>query len=212
MLLSSGSKRNNISQQLPPSYQGSLYVDDLQISCKGWDIKFIEWQVQIAVNGMTWWCTDSSFSFSANKTCYVHCCWVRGCLGTQKVSLAWQHFIVNEVMFLWVFFNKKLMFFPHVLHCHRKCEWALCSLNVLSNTSWGGIRPHCGFIVLSYGQDWTMVMQCMVLPEQVSCAKGTPCITWPCKFLQGLSIHFQLRACMHVPMSLPWPLSELNYH
>jgi hypothetical protein len=61
-------KINNILNQLPSSVQGCLYVDDLQISCQGKDMRFIERQLQTAVNRINNWSADNGFNFSIGKT------------------------------------------------------------------------------------------------------------------------------------------------
>ncbi|GFV78470.1 probable RNA-directed DNA polymerase from transposon X-element [Trichonephila clavipes] len=46
----------SILSQFQPSIQASLYVNDLQISCEGLDMRLIERQLQIAVNKLVKWC------------------------------------------------------------------------------------------------------------------------------------------------------------
>ncbi len=43
---------DNILKQIPPSVSGSLYVDDLHISCEGNNMNFIERQMQVVVNNI----------------------------------------------------------------------------------------------------------------------------------------------------------------
>jgi len=61
-------KINNILKVLPPSVSGTLYVDDLQISCQGKDMRFIERQLQVAVRRIISWSSDNGFTFSSDKT------------------------------------------------------------------------------------------------------------------------------------------------
>ncbi|GFX38961.1 putative RNA-directed DNA polymerase from transposon X-element [Trichonephila clavipes] len=56
----------------------SLYVDDLQISCEGSDMRMIERQLQTAVNNIIKWCDNNGHSISASKSCCVHFCRKRG--------------------------------------------------------------------------------------------------------------------------------------
>ncbi|GFY09407.1 probable RNA-directed DNA polymerase from transposon X-element [Trichonephila clavipes] len=63
---------------LSPSIQASFYVDDLQISCEGSDMRMIERQLQIAVNNILKWCDTNGHSISASKSCCVHFCRKRG--------------------------------------------------------------------------------------------------------------------------------------
>ncbi|GFX46036.1 RNA-directed DNA polymerase from mobile element jockey [Trichonephila clavipes] len=58
--------------------QASLYVDDLQISCEGSDMRMIERQLQTAVNNILKWCDTNGHSISASKSCCVHFCRKRG--------------------------------------------------------------------------------------------------------------------------------------
>ncbi|GFX62932.1 RNase H domain-containing protein [Trichonephila clavipes] len=63
--------RNAFVQRNRPA---SLYVDDLQISCEGSDLRMIERQLQTAVYNLVKWCDTNGHSISASKSCYVHFC------------------------------------------------------------------------------------------------------------------------------------------
>ncbi|GFT99339.1 probable RNA-directed DNA polymerase from transposon X-element [Trichonephila clavipes] len=63
---------------LSPSIQASFYVDDLQVSCEGSDMRMIERQLQTAVNNILKWCDTNGHSISASKSCCVHFCRKRG--------------------------------------------------------------------------------------------------------------------------------------
>ncbi|GFT71070.1 putative RNA-directed DNA polymerase from transposon BS [Trichonephila clavipes] len=54
------------------TFRASLYVDDLQISCEGSDMRMIERQLQTAVNNIVKWCDTNGHSISASKSCCVH--------------------------------------------------------------------------------------------------------------------------------------------
>ncbi|GFS74387.1 putative RNA-directed DNA polymerase from transposon X-element [Trichonephila clavipes] len=54
------------------TFRASLYVDDLQISCEGSDMRMIERQLQTAVNNILKWCDTNGHSISASKSCCVH--------------------------------------------------------------------------------------------------------------------------------------------
>ncbi|GFV77800.1 RNA-directed DNA polymerase from mobile element jockey [Trichonephila clavipes] len=60
------------------TFRASLYVDDLQISCEGSDMRMIERQLQTAVNNILKWCDTNGHSISASKSCCVHFCRKRG--------------------------------------------------------------------------------------------------------------------------------------
>ncbi|GFX91014.1 putative RNA-directed DNA polymerase from transposon X-element [Trichonephila clavipes] len=56
------------------TFRASLYVDDLQISCEGSDMRMIERQLQTTVNNIVKWCDTNGHSISASKSCCVHFC------------------------------------------------------------------------------------------------------------------------------------------
>ncbi|XP_035229827.1 serine/threonine-protein kinase SMG1-like, partial [Stegodyphus dumicola] len=55
------------------SHFGSLYVDDLQISCQGVDMRYVERQLQIALNRIQKWSNGEGFIFSKEKTRLLVC-------------------------------------------------------------------------------------------------------------------------------------------
>ncbi|GFW95690.1 probable RNA-directed DNA polymerase from transposon X-element [Trichonephila clavipes] len=81
---------SNILHQLPPSVRGMLYVDDLQVSCQGSDMRLIERQLQTTVNRLVQWCDQNGHTISPSKSSCVHFC--RNVLsntlwGADRVSL-----------------------------------------------------------------------------------------------------------------------------
>ncbi|GFU43398.1 uncharacterized protein TNCV_4686651, partial [Trichonephila clavipes] len=119
----------------------SLYVDDLQISCEGSDMRLIERQLQTAVNNIVKWCDTNGHSISASKSCCVHFCRKRGIHPDPEIRIRdIQIPVVPDVRFLGVIFDRRLTFLPHILHLRKRCEKSLNLLKVLSNTSWGADR------------------------------------------------------------------------
>ncbi|GFX25589.1 probable RNA-directed DNA polymerase from transposon X-element [Trichonephila clavipes] len=119
----------------------SLYVDDLQISCEGSDMRMIERQLQTAVNNILKWCDTNGHSISASKSCCVHFCRKRGIHPDPEIRIRdVQIPVVPDVRFLGVIFDHRLTFLPHILHLGKRCEKSLNLLKVLSNTSWGADR------------------------------------------------------------------------
>ncbi|GFW03292.1 probable RNA-directed DNA polymerase from transposon X-element [Trichonephila clavipes] len=132
---------SSILNILSPSIQASLYVDDLQISCEGSDMRMIERQLQTAVNNILKWCDTNGHSISASKSCCVHFCRKRGIHPDPEIRIRdIQIPVVPDVRFLGVIFDRRLTFLPHILHLRKKCEKSLNLLKVLSNTSWGADR------------------------------------------------------------------------
>ncbi|GFV53256.1 probable RNA-directed DNA polymerase from transposon X-element [Trichonephila clavipes] len=133
---------SHILNVLSPSIQASLYVDDLQISCEGSDMRMIERQLQTAVNNILKWCDTNGHSISASKSCCVHFCRKRGIHPDPEIRIRdIQIPVVPDVRFLGVIFDRRLTFLPHILHLRKRCEKSLNLLKVLSNTSWGADRP-----------------------------------------------------------------------
>ena len=71
-------KINSILNQLPHTVHGNLYVDDLNIFCQGKDMRYIERQLQLAINSIIKWTNKNVFFSSTDKTHCVHFCHVRG--------------------------------------------------------------------------------------------------------------------------------------
>ncbi|GBN99948.1 putative RNA-directed DNA polymerase from transposon X-element [Araneus ventricosus] len=149
---------------LPSYVHGSLYVDDLQISCQGSNMNTIERQLQNAVNKLVAWCDKNGHTISAEKSRCVHFCRNRNINLDPNIHIRNAPVpVVNEIRFLGVIFDRKLTFLPHILHLRKKCERSLNILKVLSRTSWGADRTSLfriyQAVILSsidYG--------CMVLP------------------------------------------------
>ncbi|GFW77480.1 reverse transcriptase domain-containing protein [Trichonephila clavipes] len=105
------------------SIQASLYVDDLQISCEGSDMRMIERQLQTAVNNIIKWCDTNGHGISASKSCCVHFCRKRGIHPNPEIRIRdVQIPVVPDVRFLGVIFDRRLTFLPHILHFRKRCE------------------------------------------------------------------------------------------
>ncbi|GFX38947.1 putative RNA-directed DNA polymerase from transposon X-element [Trichonephila clavipes] len=103
-------------------FRASLYVDDLQISCEGSDMRMIERQLQTAVNNIVKWCDCNGHSISASKSSCVHFCRKRGIHPDSEIRIRdVQIPVVPDVRFLGVIFDRRLTFLPHILHL-RKSE------------------------------------------------------------------------------------------
>ncbi|KFM75393.1 RNA-directed DNA polymerase from mobile element jockey, partial [Stegodyphus mimosarum] len=134
-------KINSVLEKLPPTVSGSLYVDDLQISCQGADMRYVERQLQIALNKIVPWSKKEGFSFLKQKTVCVHFCRKRNLHPEPELHLGDSMIPVEpEVKFLGVMFDRKLTFLSHILYLREKCLKRLNLLKVLANTSWGADR------------------------------------------------------------------------
>ncbi|GFT33360.1 putative RNA-directed DNA polymerase from transposon X-element [Trichonephila clavipes] len=118
-----------------------LYVDDLQVSCQGSDMRLIERQLQTTVNRLVQWCDQNGHTISPSKSSCVHFCRKRNLHPDPSIHIGHiQIPVVSAVRFLGVIFDCKLTFLPHVLYLRKKCERSLNILKVLSNTLWGADR------------------------------------------------------------------------
>ncbi|GBN34418.1 hypothetical protein AVEN_27281-1 [Araneus ventricosus] len=132
---------SSIISVLQPSISGTLYVDDLQISCQGSDIYRIQRQLQSAINDIVGWCEQNGHTISAVKSSCVHFCRKRSLHPDPTLYVHNQPIpVVSKARFLGVIFDSKLTFLPHILDLRKRCEKALNILKVLSNTSWGADR------------------------------------------------------------------------
>ncbi|GFX25514.1 probable RNA-directed DNA polymerase from transposon X-element [Trichonephila clavipes] len=99
---------SHILNVLSPSIQASLYVDDLQISCEGPDMRMIERQLPTAVNNILKWCDTNGHSISASKSCCVHFCRKRGIHPDPEIRIRdIQIPVVPDVRFLGVIFDRR---------------------------------------------------------------------------------------------------------
>lgn len=134
-------KMNSVNKAIPASIMHSLYVDDLQIACRGSNLATCERQVQIALNRLTKWATENGFRFSAEKTVAVVFSQKRG-LYPDPVLKMHQCLlpVKQEHTFLGVTFDKKLNFLAHINSLKIKANKALNILKVLSRKRWGSDR------------------------------------------------------------------------
>ncbi|GBN90270.1 putative RNA-directed DNA polymerase from transposon BS [Araneus ventricosus] len=127
---------------LPSSVSGTLYVNDLQISCQGSNMNLIERQLQRAVNKLLAWCDQNGHTISPGKSRCVHFCRKWSLHPDPAIQIRDTNIpVVEEVRFLGVTFDRKLTFLPHVLNLRKRCEKSLNILKVLSTTTWGADRP-----------------------------------------------------------------------
>ncbi|GFT75963.1 reverse transcriptase domain-containing protein [Trichonephila clavipes] len=115
-------------------WNASFYVDDLQISCEGSDMRMIERQLQTAVNNIVKWSDTNGHSISASKSCCVHFCRKRGIHPDPEIRIRdVQIPMVPDVRFLGVIFDRRLTFLPHILQLRKRVYQAV----VLSRIDYG---------------------------------------------------------------------------
>ncbi|GBN92792.1 hypothetical protein AVEN_265617-1 [Araneus ventricosus] len=137
-------RRSQILYELPPSVQGTLYVDNLQISAQGSNICLNEWQLQNAVNKLSSWCDNYGHTLSPDKSRCLHFCRKRNLHADPVINIRSTIIPVADVIhglaYLGEIFDRKITFLPHILHLRKKSEKSLNILKVLSNISWGADR------------------------------------------------------------------------
>ncbi|GFT99256.1 putative RNA-directed DNA polymerase from transposon X-element [Trichonephila clavipes] len=102
---------SSIINHLPPSVRGMLYVDDLQVSCQGSDMRLIERQLQTTVNRLVKWCYQNGHTISPSKSSCVHFCRKRNLHPDPFIHIGnIQIPVVSEVRFFGVIFDYKLTF------------------------------------------------------------------------------------------------------
>ncbi|GFS74879.1 probable RNA-directed DNA polymerase from transposon X-element [Trichonephila clavipes] len=111
-----------------PSVQGMLYVDDLQVSCQGSDMRLIERQLQTTVNRLVKWCDQNGHTISPSKSSCVHFCRKRNLHQDPLIHIGnVQIPVVSEVRFLGVIFDCQLTFLLHVLYLRKKLYGSACA-------------------------------------------------------------------------------------
>ncbi|GFX83937.1 putative RNA-directed DNA polymerase from transposon X-element [Trichonephila clavipes] len=122
-------EKNRCIPLFQSGFRASIYVDDLQISCEGSDMRMIERQLQTAVNNIVKWCDSNGHSISASKSCCEHFCRKRGFHPDPEIRIRdVQLPVVPDVRFLGVIFDRRLTFLPHILHLRKRVVGYLKSL------------------------------------------------------------------------------------
>ena len=108
-------KINSLAKVLNDNTDGSLFVDDFGVSCRGKNMSTIERQLQLCLNKIHKWSLENGFKFSKAKTSCVHFCNKRKMhkdpeLFLDKTPLK----VVPEAKFLGLIFDNKLSFIPHI--------------------------------------------------------------------------------------------------
>ena len=93
----------------------SLYVNDLAIYYSSTHMLSIEWNLQQSLNRLGRWCDENGFKFSPTKTMCVHFCQLwKLHLYPELYLNGTQIPIIGEAKFLYLLFDSKLSFIPHI--------------------------------------------------------------------------------------------------
>lgn len=130
---------NKIANNLPPTVQSMLYVDDFIIYASGPTSRSIERQLQIALNNLKIWSIQTGFKFAPLKTYSIHICRKRNCPKTAA-SLTLENIpirCVDTVKLLGLTIDNSLTWRKHIELTKRKCHNTLNLFKKLSNCKWG---------------------------------------------------------------------------
>ena len=131
-------KINDITKQLNPGMDCSLYVDDFSISFRSKRMPLIARQIQSQVNKLDEWTLNNGFTISLTKTKAMH--FIPPYLHPSKQQpdpeiYLYGHAIevVSEIKFLGLIWDSKLTFRPHINYLKKKCMKALNILEVVAH-------------------------------------------------------------------------------
>ena len=136
-------KINDITKQLNPGIDCSLYVDDFSICFRSKRMVTIERQVQRQIYNLEHWTQKNGFSICEIKTCAMH--FIPPYLHPNKMQPDPQLYylngkaikVVQQKKFLGLIWDSKLNFRAHINYLKKKCIKALNILKVLAHYDWG---------------------------------------------------------------------------
>ena len=145
-------KINIIADEIPSSFEKSLFVDNFSISCSSIYIASIERQLQFCLNKVEKWADENGFKFSETKTVCMHFCNKRKFHPDPTLTIYHSQIpVVSQIKFLGIIFDNKLNFKAHIDYICQKCEKAMNLLKVVSKMDWGAdrnilMRRYCAFV------------------------------------------------------------------
>ena len=133
---------NNICNTFPKTIKAQLYVDDLCISISGIKTQHLCRQVQLAINELEKWSSETGFNFSKEKTVTMHICNSKRCKKEspelKMKGTILQH--VKQYKYLGMIIDDSLTFKTHIEHIKRKAAKSLNILKIISNPNNGADR------------------------------------------------------------------------
>ena len=133
-------KINNISHLIPtsPDFHASLFVDDLQLGCRGPDVWALQAKLQRCLDYLVEWTHTNGFKFSPAKTKVVHFTHLQGMhpdpdLRLDNVTLPY----VPSIKFLGLLWDTRLTWRGHVSTLQGECKKLLGLLRSISSHDWG---------------------------------------------------------------------------
>jgi len=130
-------KNNSIVKALCPGIKWSLYVDDFLICYRSKHIHITERHLQRCLYKLQVGLTQTALN-SHLKNCMHTFCWLRKSHPDPQLFLNGNPVpVVEEVKFLGIIFDRKLLFLPYLCYLKNKCAKTLNLLRVVAHTSWG---------------------------------------------------------------------------
>ena len=104
------------------------------------DMRYIERQLQLAINRIIAWTNKNGFIFSIDKTHCMHFCRVCGIHPDPDIFINWRQISISDTACSLDNIFDTITFLPHIFNLRTKWDKSLNILKVLSNTSWGADR------------------------------------------------------------------------
>nr|XP_034172329.1 uncharacterized protein LOC117600695 [Osmia lignaria] len=130
---------NDVLNNIKPPIQGTLFADDLTITCSGKSLITIIELLQESINDLLSWSEKSGLKFSPLKTKYIIFSRKR-----KRTILPPKLYIrnteiekVNSIRILGLIFDHKLTWGPHMKYLKTTCSKKMNIIKALANNSWG---------------------------------------------------------------------------
>lgn len=136
-------KINNTIKNINTGTECAMYVDGLMICYRAKYMHPIERQLQLSLNKINKWATNNGFSFSKEKTKYMHFCQHRKMHHDPILKLDKDTITgAKQYKYLGIIFDQKLTFIPHIKYLRKKCNKSIQLLRVIAHTNWGADKKH----------------------------------------------------------------------
>ena len=139
-------KINDITKELNPGMECSLYVDDFIICYRSRKMSNIQRLMNLQIIRLEKWTLKNGFTISKNKTVAMK--FIPPYLNSKRkqpdpvLRLSGHPIeVVTQTKFLGLIWDSKLTFRPHIDYLKRKCVKSMNILKVLAHTDWGADQP-----------------------------------------------------------------------
>jgi len=133
-------KINSIIRHIEPRHNvmTSLFVDDLQVSCRGPDLAEIGQHLQQRLDEISRWSNRNGFKFSVSKTQIMHFTTNPGLHNRPQLKLGEQVLpYVESIKYLGLIWDPKLTWKPHIAKLKTDCSKLLGILRSITSHGWG---------------------------------------------------------------------------